>query len=604
MVNLSTWRRAWELLDTRERRSAWIVLFSIILSALGAAVLVGSVMPFLAVLADPSRIVKTPILSWAYDAIGFTSNYSFLIGLGLASFASILFSSLILIFKTWFVARFTMMRMHSISQKLLTTYLAQPYAFFVDRHSGDLAPRVLAEAEQVVLRFFRPAAEFITSCLTTLAIVGLLFWVEPVIALISFAVLGGIYFVIYLGTRRILNQLGNVRFDANRKRFQMVNESFAGIKDIKILGREMVYIDRFEVPSVKWAQAQVRIDVLTQVPQFALQAIALGGILLLCIVLLEPASVDSDSQLGGLLPVLGVFALGGQRLMPELSRLYQSIALINVGAASVDALYYDLFLQKGIVQLKRAPAEPIGLKDILHLKDVSYNYPKSDQSSLRNVSLSIRSGEKIGIVGSTGAGKTTLADVVLGLLEPDRGHLVADGIEITSENVGGWMMSLGYVPQDIFLIDAPVAENIALGVSPENIDFERIREVARIARIDQFIESELQEGYQTYIGERGVRLSGGQRQRIGIARALYNNADVIIFDEATSALDNLTEAEVMEAIDALPGEKTVLMIAHRLSTLRCCDRILVLDEGRVVGLDDWEALSTSNATFQRLALLN
>ena len=302
--------------------------------------------------------------------------------------------------------------------------------------------------------------------------------------------------------------------------------------------------------------------------------------------------------------MLGVFALGGQRLMPELSRLYQSLALINVGAASVNALYNDLFLRKGMVQLTKVPAEPIGLKEILHIKDVSYNYPKSDKSSLRNVSLSIHSGEKIGIVGSTGAGKTTLADVVLGLLEPDRGHLAADGIKITSENVGAWMLSLGYVLQDIFLIDASVAENIALGISPEIIDFERIREVVRIAQIDQFIEGELQEGYQTDIGERGVRLSGGQRQRIGIARALYNNADVIIFDEATSALDNLTEVEVMEAIDALPGEKTVLMIAHRLSTLRCCDRILVLDKGQVVGLDDWESLSTSNATFQRLALLN
>jgi ABC-type multidrug transport system fused ATPase/permease subunit len=604
MVNLSTWRKGWEFLDARERRNAWIVLLAIIMSALSAAVLVGSVMPFLAVLADPSRIAKTPVLAWAYDAIGFTSTYSFLVGLGLASFASILLSSLIQIVKTWLVARFAMMRMHSISQRLLTTYLAQPYAFFLDRHSGDMAPRVLAEAEQVVLRFFRPAAEFIASCLTTLAIFGLLFWVEPVIALMSFSVLGGIYCAIYLGTRRFLNQLGKGRFEANRKRFQMANESLAGIKDIKILGREMAYIDRFEVPSVKWAQTLVRIDVLTQVPQFAMQAIALGGILLVCLALIEPASVASEEILGGLLPVLGVFALGGQRLMPELSRLYQSLALINAGAASVNALHYDLVLRKGIVQLTKVPAEPIGLKQMLCLNDVTYNYPKSDQSSVRNVSLSIHSGEKIGIVGSTGAGKTTLADVVLGLLEPDRGHLVVDGIEITSENVGGWMRSLGYVPQDIFLMDAPVAENIALGVSPENIDVERIREVARIARIDHFIEDELQDGYQTYIGERGVRLSGGQRQRIGIARALYNNADVIIFDEATSALDNLTEAEVMEAIESLPGDKTVLMIAHRLSTLRSCDRIVVLDKGRVVGFDNWEALSTSNATFQRLALLN
>ena len=604
MVNLSTWKKAWAFLDANERRNAWFILLVIIISALSAAVLVGSVMPFLVVLADPSHIAKTPMLAWAYDAIGFTSTYSFLVGLGLVSFATILLSSLIQIFRTWAVARFAMMRMHSISYRLLTTYLVQPYAFFLDRHSGDMAPRVLAEAEQVVIRFFRPAAEFVASCATTLAILGLLFWVEPVIALVSFSVLGGVYCAIYLGTRRFLNQFGKDRFEANRKRFQLANEIFAGIKDIKLVGREMAYLNRFETQSIKWAQTQVRIDIFTQVPQFALQAIALGGIILLCLVLIDPATIASKDSLGGLLPVLGVFALGGQRLMPELSKLYQSLALINAGAASVNALHDDFVLRKGMAQLMRVPAEPLGLKQMLYLEDVTYKYPKSDQSSLRNVSLSIHSGEKIGIVGSTGAGKTTLADVVLGLLEPDSGHVVSDGVEITSENVREWMRSLGYVPQDIFLMDAPLAENIALGVPPENIDIKRIREVARIARIDQFIEDQLQEGYQTHSGERGVRLSGGQRQRIGIARALYNNTDVIVFDEATSALDNLTEAEVMEAIDALPGDKTILLIAHRLSTLMCCDRIVVLDNGQLVGFDTWENLSTGNATFQRIALLN
>jgi ABC-type multidrug transport system fused ATPase/permease subunit len=217
------------------------------------------------------------------------------------------------------------------------------------------------------------------------------------------------------------------------------------------------------------------------------------------------------------------------------------------------------------------------------------------------VSLSIRSGEKIGVVGSTGAGKTTLADVILGLLEPDQGRLIVDETVIKSGNVRAWMQSVGYVPQDIFLTDASVLENIALGVIPEAIDIERIRKAARIAQIDQFICDELPEGYQTHVGERGVRLSGGQRQRIGIARALYHDADLIVFDEATSALDNLTEAEVMNAIDALSGDKTVLIIAHRLSTVKRCDRIIVLDKGSVVGCDSWDVLMATNVTFQRFA---
>lgn len=601
MIDPSTWKKAWALLDARERRNAWIVLGVIILGALASAVMVGSVMPFLAVLAEPSRIETTPALAWAYDALGFTSVYTFLVGLGLASFAVILLSSIIQIAKTWAVARFATMRMHSISLRLLASYLAQPYAFFLNRHSGEMGPRVLDESQRVVLQFLRPAAEFIAACLTTTAIVSLLLWVEPVVAAIAFAVLGGIYGLIYLTTRRILKSLGEIRVAANLQRFRLANEALTGIKDIKLLGRENAYLDRFAAPSMQMARTEVKVAVFSQVPQIALQAVALGGVILLCLFLIDPADVTSGAALGGLLPVLGVFAFAGQRLMPELSKLYQALAQIQAGSAAVNAVHEDLVLRKNAGRLPREPMSGLGLKNSLRLEVVSFSYPNSDQAGVRDISLSIRAGEKIGIVGSTGAGKTTLADVILGLLEPDLGRLVADGTEITSENVRAWMQSVGYVPQDIFLTDAPVAENIALGVLPKAIDHERISRAARIARIDQFIQDELSEGYQTPVGERGVRLSGGQRQRIGIARALYHDADLIIFDEATSALDNLTEAEVMEAIDALPGDKTVLMIAHRLSTVKRCDRIVVLDKGRVVGCDTWGALMAGNEAFQRIA---
>ena len=233
--------------------------------------------------------------------------------------------------------------------------------------------------------------------------------------------------------------------------------------------------------------------------------------------------------------------------------------------------------------------------------DVSYRYPNAELAGLTGVTLDFKAGERIGIVGSTGAGKTTLADLVLGLLQPSKGLIVADGTPITEANLRAWQQSVGYVPQDIFLTDASISENIALGEPPQEIDEARVRRAAEIARIDAFILEELPDGYATTIGERGVRLSGGQRQRIGIARALYHDADLIVFDEATSALDNLTEREVMTAIDALPGDKTVLMIAHRLSTVKHCDRIVVLDKGRVVDCDTWDWLMANSATFQSIA---
>jgi ABC-type multidrug transport system fused ATPase/permease subunit len=601
VIDTSTWKKAWALLDARERRQAWMVLGVILVGALASAVMVGSIMPFLTVLADPARIESTPALAWAFDAFGFTSVYGFLIGLGLASFAVIVLSSAIQIAKTWVVARFSTMRIHSISHRLLGIYLAQPYGFFLNRHSGDMGPRVLSESGEIVNRFLKPAAELIAATLTTAAIVGLLLWVEPAVALVAFSVLGGIYGAVYLITRRRLKRLGQIRVAANRQRFRMTNEALTGIKDIKLLGREFAYLDRFAEPSIQMARVQVTVAVLSQVPQLALQAVALGGVILLCLVLIDPAGLTSGAALGGLLPILGVFAFAGQRLMPELSKLYQSLAQIQSGSAAVDAVYDDLVQRKSLRSISRKTPIGMELKTSLVLENISYNYPNADQAGIRDLSLSISAGEKIGIVGSTGAGKTTLADIILGLLEPDQGRMVVDGLEISAETTRAWMQSVGYVPQDIFLTDAPVAENIALGVVPDAIDHERIRKAARIARIDQFIMGELPEGYRTPIGERGVRLSGGQRQRLGIARALYHDADLIVFDEATSALDNLTEAEVMDAIDALPGDKTVLMIAHRLSTVKRCDRIIVLDKGRLVGCDTWDALMAENAAFRKIA---
>jgi ABC-type multidrug transport system fused ATPase/permease subunit len=269
----------------------------------------------------------------------------------------------------------------------------------------------------------------------------------------------------------------------------------------------------------------------------------------------------------------------------------------------VDAVYADLVLSRRQAALPDTPPKGLGLTQTLTLNGVFYSYPNATQIGLRDISLSIRAGEKIGIVGTTGAGKTTLADVILGLLVPDQGSMRVDGKLIDDTNTRAWMRSVGYVPQDIFLTDAPVAENIALGLSPGEIDTDRLHSAARIARIHQFITEDLPDGYQTTVGERGVRLSGGQRQRIGIARALYHDADLIVFDEATSALDNLTEQDVMDAIDAMPGDKTVLMIAHRLSTVRRCDRIIVLDRGQLVGCDSWDALMQDNPAFQRIARL-
>ena len=266
----------------------------------------------------------------------------------------------------------------------------------------------------------------------------------------------------------------------------------------------------------------------------------------------------------------------------------------------MNAVHTDLSLKSGTAELTMTRPAPLPLTRELRLEEVSYRYPSSG-AGISDVSLVIRAGEKIGIVGSTGAGKTTLGDVVLGLLRPQHGCIVVDGTPVTGENLRAWQRSVGYVPQDIFLSDASVAQNIALGIAPREIGMDRVQRAAAIAQIDGFVRDDLPQGYETTVGERGVRLSGGQRQRLGIARALYEDASLILLDEATNALDNLTEQEVMSAINGLPGDKTILMIAHRLSTLKVCDRILVLKKGRVVGFGTWNELLGSNREFQSIA---
>ena len=603
MIDVEIWKKGWALLDARERRNAWITLAVVILGAVSSALMVGSVLPFLSVLSNPDQIQQVSALAWAYDTFGFVDNYAFLVALGLGSCAVIIVTSLIQIAKTFVVSRFAMMRVHSISHRLLIAYLRQPYSFFLNRHTGEMSTRVLAESEQLVNQFLRPAAELIAAMFTVIAIVGLLLWVDPFITVIAFGALGGIYVAVYAFNRRILTGYGNVRANANSERFRVANEALSGIKDIKLLGREGSYADRYAEPSQRMARALVAVQVMSQVPQFVLQAVSFGGIILLCLTLMDAEGLASGEALGGILPILGVFAFAGQRLMPELSKLYQSLAQLTAGGAAVSVVHDDLLDKAGSGNLLRDIPPAIGLTRQLALENVHYRYPNAELAGLKDVSLNISAGERIGVIGSTGAGKTTLADVMLGLLSPNEGRILADGIEITSENLQAWQQSVGYVPQDIFLIDANLTENIALGVLPQEIDEDRVRHAAEIACLDVFIQEELPDGYNTTIGERGVRLSGGQRQRIGIARALYHDADMIVFDEATSALDNLTEREVMAAIDALPGDKTVLMIAHRLSTVKSCDRIIVLDKGQLVGCDTWEALMADNAFFRKIASL-
>ena len=598
---MNTWQKAWAILDREEKRKAPLVLFVVLMAALLSAGMVASIVPFLSVLSDPSKIQSELTLRWAYDYFGFTSTYSYLIALGCGSLAVIGVSSLIQIFRVYILSRYSMMIMHSLACRLLQTYLRQPYVYFLENHSSELGTQILSESQQVVNQFFKPAANVVAGLFTVCTVLSLLFWINPTVTFVSFSFLGTVYGVTFLFSRGFLMRLGQSRLRANKGRYRIATEALGGVKEIKLLGLEASYLKRFEQPSKEMAWKLILATVIGEVPSYVLQACALGGVIVLGLVMINPAAIDDGSALGGMVPLLGVFAFAGQRLIPELQRLYLGVTQIQFGRTAVDAIYDDInSLGKG-EPFQETAVTALGLTQQIELKEICHRYSKADRNGLDHINLRIAAGEKIGVVGSTGAGKSTMADLLLGLIHPSSGTFNVDGQEITKDTLRSWQRTVGYVPQSIFLIDATIKENIRLGLEADEVNLDRVKEVCRIAQLANFIETDLPLKYDTIVGERGVRLSGGQRQRIGIARALYYDADLIVFDEATSALDNTTEAEVMTAIDALPAHKTVLMIAHRLGTVQRCDRIVVLDRGRIVGVDTWESLLASNPIFQKFA---
>jgi ABC-type multidrug transport system fused ATPase/permease subunit len=398
----------------------------------------------------------------------------------------------------------------------------------------------------------------------------------------------------------VLRRIGKIRLQANRERYHAVQESMGGVKELKIIGLEDIYLARFRAAAYRMARLQTTSDILGNTPRYVLEGIALGGMILLVLVLL----IQRGGDLTSMVPTLGVIAAAGLRLIPALQNIYQLFTVIRQGEASLQSIHADMTGLDQDNYLNRSKQESLPARPLtrrLELEGIHFAYPGTERSALRGLDLAIEANTTIGIVGGTGAGKTTLVDIILGLLDPSEGVMRVDGEPVTPETRRAWQKTLGYVPQTIFLSDGTVAENIAFGLPHDKIDLAAVERAARVAALHDFVMKELPDGYETKVGERGVRLSGGQRQRVGIARALYHDPATLILDEATSALDNLTERAVMEAVHNIAGRKTIVMIAHRLSTVRNCDRIFLLRNGQVVASGRFEDLVREDEEFRQMA---
>lgn len=600
-------RKCWVLLPPGLRWGAFGLFLLMNLQAVAQLGMVGSVLPFLQMIAAPERMAESPAWSASREFLGPMDDRTWLLLLGMLVVAAVLFSNLIGAAYTILVARFSAKLDGYLSTLLLRSYLFRPYCYFLNRNSSEFFRNIFSEIYYVSGGFLQTGMGAIARLLTIVALSLLLVKVNPWVAIGAGAFFGSCYTVIYFTLRRHLADAADKRADSDNLRYKAVTEAFGTIKELKVLRREPHFIQAFEDPSRDFFRHQQKAQLYSELPRNLVETVAFGGMVVVALLLLQ-----QHEGVGGALPVLGLFAVAGYRLLPAIQGFYKSWSQLRYYRSSVDTVHREC------APLLQAQAEPLPqprdgggatssvgnrlpLRHAIQLHQINFNYPACEIHAVRNVSLTLPARARIGFCGKSGSGKTTLADIILGLLQAQSGTLTVDGLTVNESNCADWQRNCGYVPQQIFLTDDSIRRNIAFGIPVHEIQDDLIRSAARLANLDAFVETELPDGYDTLVGENGIRLSGGQRQRIGIARALYHDPEVIVLDEATSSLDPETEAAIIDAVQTLSGRKTILMIAHRFSTIRQSDMIVFMENGTVKATGTFDQLVDRNENFKRMA---
>lgn len=582
-----------DLLPGEARKRLRVAMFVAVVAAAAEVISVSAVLPFLAVAVQEGAVDWNPLLRSFYQWTGL-SLQQFRMFLGGLVLALVVIANALGSFSKWFQARFVWHAQTDLTVRVMTEHLAHPYPHYLEVNTASYRRDVLDEAGRACQGVLAAAITIARATFIAVGILAVLLFFRPVMSLAVAGVLGGAYALIYVGLRGPLHRQGRRSTEANQVRHQIGQEAFGSIKEVKFYGVEPTLVHAILGPSRRHFRAQGIILLMGQIPFHVLQIVAFGGLMVVFLVLL--AGLES---LSSIIPSLGFFAFAGYRLLPALQEGFQGYSKMRGAAPIAERLALILDEPSHLPTPPRG--ERLHLRKVLSVQDVSFRYPDADDTALRRITLDVPASKTAALVGPSGSGKTTLLDLLLGLLEPTEGSIRVDGTPLDAQTAPKWRNSIGYVPQEVTLHDATVKENIAFGVPPEHIDMERVHAAAKQAHMHAFIGSSLPKGYDTRVGERGIRLSGGQRQRLGIARALYRDPDVLVLDEATSNLDNQTESRIAEAIQELGGTKTILIVAHRLTTVQDADRIFVLDEGVVVSQGTYEELLESDPHFRALA---
>lgn len=586
--------RLWRQLDRRRRWQISLLFCLVLVAAVGEMVSLGAVLPFVGALTAPEQVFRYPLVRQFAGALGIEDGTALLLPLTIVFVTVVLAVGATRLLLLWANSRFSFALGVDMGVEVYRRSLYQPYLVHVARNSSTVISGILVKVDGLISGVLQPMLLLVSCVVLLAAIVSALITIDAAVAIGAGASLGVIYGLIIWFSRKRLKANGEQTSAAYTSVLKALQEGFGGIRDVLLDGTQALYSRIYSVEDRRRRRAQASNAFIVGAPRYVMEAIGMVLIAALAYTL-----VQSPDGAATALPVLAAFTLGAQRLLPALQQAYGAWASV-VGNWAILADTLELLEQPLDTQALDHSQAPLDFRHAIEITDLHFRYQPEGPWVLRNINLSIPKGARVGIVGSTGGGKSTLLDLLMGLLEPDRGEIRIDGEPLTAANRRAWQKAIAHVPQSIFLADTTLSENIAFGLSLDAIDLNRVRDAARQAQIADTIESRA-EGYQLFVGERGIRLSGGQRQRIGIARALYKRARVLVFDEATSALDNATERAVMDAVDHADRETTIIMIAHRLTTVQRCDTIIQLEQGRVVAHGSYDQLLANSQSFRSMA---
>ena len=590
-------KNLFKLLSPNQRKRFYLLQFLVIVMSVFEILGVASIIPFMALVGDMNQLEQNTFIAEIYRLSGITSESQFVFLIGLCVLGLLFISMIISIFTTWGLSMFANKIGTEIADRLYTYYLQKDWLFHASGSSAQLTKKIATETMRVTGAVLVPLMQMNSKVVLSFLMSLSIFLYDPKIALIGLSIFAISYFFLFKGVRNRLNKNGIAISEVNEERYRLMNEGFGGIKDLLLLGRDSDFINRFNKSGKTLAYSQGTNAALAQAPRYFVELLAFGSMIVLILYLIA----SHNGNLGMILPILSVYAIGTIKLLPAFQQIYSSIAIIKANIPAFESIQKDLYdslhIESKSLKLEQNYLNP---KNSISIENITFTYPNKEEPALNKLNMLIPSNSVIGIVGPSGSGKSTLIDILLCLIKPDNGHLKIDDEIINYKNRRSWQNTIGFVAQSIFLSEGTIAENVAFGIPEKQINLNQVQKVLELAHLKDFI-STLDQGIHTKVGERGVQLSGGQRQRIGIARALYHNAEVLVFDEATSSLDGITEKMIMEAIHNFSGKKSIILIAHRLKTVKKCDKIFFINKGKVTDQGTYQELIESNKHFKDMA---